>query len=318
MRSLLLAAAVSALPALAQAPADATASTADQTVTETTPSEPPAAEVAVAAAPAPATERPAFATSESGCESGRAAGLFEGPVQVAFYEADLGTGRRACGRTEVGVGARLRALVDTQDFYGNIGLSALVYGSYALSPRTEFFGTLEAYDLQFVQNATLQGTAGTLGALTAGAAHQVWSDDGRGAVAATARLLLPTALGSPTRTLGGEVGASWHHRQTERLRFHGYAGVDVTAAAGPVEPRPRVGVHLLGGAEYVVCSGFSAVLDAQLHFGRRALFDAVAPAVALRARLWRSLGLELAGTLPLAGAERTDASLGLRLAWRAD
>ena len=308
MRSLLLAAAVTSLPALAQAPA-----TAESTVA-------PASEVATAPIPAPAVvaERPAFAASEEGCETGRASGLFEGPVQVAFYEADLGTGRRACGRTEVGVGTRLRALVDTPDFYGNIGLSALVYGSYALSPRTEFFGTLEAYDFQFVQNATLQGTSGTLGALTAGASHQVWRYDGRGVLAANARLLLPTSLASPTRTLGGEMGASWSHRQTDRLRLHGYAGVDVTAAAGPVEPLPRLGVHLLGGAEYVVCSGFSAVLDAQLHFGRRALFDAFAPAVALRARLWRGLGLELAGTVPLAGAERTDASLGLRLAWRAD
>jgi hypothetical protein len=317
IRYLLLAAAVSSLPALAEDAAQVPPAPAVPAATG--PAAAPPAEVqAVPAVPAAPAERPAFAASEEGCESGRASGLFEGPVQVAFYEADLGTGRRACGRTEVGVGTRLRALIDTPDFYGNIGLSALVYGSYALSPRTEFFGTLEAYDFQFVQNATLQGTAGALGGLTAGATHQVWRYDGRGVLAATARLLLPTSLASTTRTLGGEVGAAWSHRQTERLRFHGSAGVDVTAALGPVEPLPRVGVHLLGGAEYFVCSGFSAVLDAQAHFGRRALLDALAPALALRARLWRGLGLELAGTLPLAGAERTDASLGLRLAWRAD
>jgi hypothetical protein len=79
-----------------------------------------------------------------------------------------------------------------------------------------------------------------------------------------------------------------------------------------------VGVHLNGGAEYVVCSGFSAVLDGNLHFGRRALFDTFAPALGLRARLWRGLGLELAAALPLVGAERTDASIGVRLAWRAE
>ncbi|MEN9798007.1 MAG: hypothetical protein RL653_1703 [Pseudomonadota bacterium] len=307
MRHLLLSAALASLPALAEEAAPPAAPVAETVATtDSTP------------APVPPAERAPFAASGEGCEVGRAAGLPEGPVPLAWYEADVGTGRRTCGRTEFGVGTRLRAIIDTPGFYGNIGASALLFGSYAFSPRTELFGTLEAYDFQFVQNATLQGTAGTLGQLTVGATHQVFRYGQGGIVSATARLMLPTALSSPTRTVGGEVGAAWSHRFSDRLRFHGFGSVDLTAGLGAAAPLPRVGVHLNGGAEYVVCSGFSAVLDGNLHFGRRALFDTFAPALGLRARLWRGLGLELAAALPLVGAERTDASLGLRLAWRAE
>ena len=87
-----------------------------------------------------------------------------------FDLPDVTTGRRACPRTEVGVGTRARAVIDTPGFYGAIGADALVFASAALSPRLEVFGTLEAFHFQFVQTATLTATSGTLGQLTAGAA----------------------------------------------------------------------------------------------------------------------------------------------------
>src|SRR3954470_13897648 len=75
-------------------------------------------------------EQPAW-QERDGCEAGKAQSLFTGPITNGFYEADVGTGRRACPRTEVGVGGRAQLIVDVPNFYGNIVGAGLVYGSVA-------------------------------------------------------------------------------------------------------------------------------------------------------------------------------------------
>ena len=70
-------------------------------------------------------------------------------------EADLATGRRACPRTEIGLGVRGGAIIDTPNFYGNLGGQAQLFGSWAFRRKTELFATLEPVTFGFTQNATL-------------------------------------------------------------------------------------------------------------------------------------------------------------------
>jgi hypothetical protein len=259
---------------------------------------------------------PASARAEGACEQWIAPALAEGPVPFGYLSADVATGRRACPRTEVGLGAQGGAIVETANFYGAVTVAGLVSGSYAVRPDLEVFATVEVPRFQFVQNATLTGTTLTLGQLTAGATYVALT---RGAfvLSPSVRLQLPTSFASPrTRTMGGELGAAVLYRPTNRFEVHGYAGADVSAGLGAAAALPRAGFLVNVGTEYALCSGFAAVLDANVHFGHRDVLDYVAPAIGLRFRAGEHFGAELGASLPLLGAERALAIGGLKLSYR--
>ncbi|WP_434380739.1 hypothetical protein [Melittangium boletus] len=256
------------------------------------------------------------ARAEGPCDTWVSPALPEGPVPFGFQAADVATGRRACPRTEVGLGVQGQALIETQNLYGAITATGLVSGSLAVRRDVELFATLEVPRFQYVQNASLTGSRLTLGQLTVGG---TWLGFTRGAfaLAPSVRLQLPTSFASPrTRTLGGEVGAAVLYRPVPRFDVHGYAGVDADLGLGAAAAQPRAGVLLNAGAEYALCSGFAAVLDANVRLGRRAGLDSVAPALGLRFRAGEHFGAELGAALPVLGAERSLVSGGLKLSWR--
>ncbi|MHB8872724.1 MAG: hypothetical protein ACYC8T_03460 [Myxococcaceae bacterium] len=248
------------------------------------------------------------------CATSADPGLAEGPVALGFFEADVATGRRACPRTELGVGGRLGLLMDTPNFYGAIGADALVFGSIALSDRTEVFGTLEALHHQWVQNATLKGSSTALGQLTLGASTRTFAS-GRLVSSTTARLMLPTAASNPgVQVWGAELGQAASYRRWEAVEVHGYLGADFAAASSTASADPRLGVLLNVGAQYSPSSRFGVVLDVNAHaFGATSY---LAPALGLRFRPTGSFNAELDLTLPLAGSERHTVVAGLRLGYR--
>ncbi|MFE8597446.1 hypothetical protein [Archangium violaceum] len=259
---------------------------------------------------------PATARAEGGCEQWLSPALAEGPITFGFLSADVATGRRACPRTEVGFGVQGGAIIETENFYGAVTGAALLSGSYAVRPDLEVFATLEATRFQFVQNATLTGTTLHLGQLTVGGTW-VALTQGSFVLAPSARLQLPTSFASPrTRTLGAEVGAALLYRPTNRFEVHGYVGLDGDMGLGAGPALPRAGFLMNVGTEYALCSGFAAVLDANLHFGHRAVLDYVAPALGLRFRAGENFGAELGASLPLVGAERALAIGGLKVTYR--
>ncbi|PTL78232.1 hypothetical protein [Vitiosangium sp. GDMCC 1.1324] len=259
---------------------------------------------------------PAAARAEGVCEQWIAPALAEGPVTFGFQSADVSTGRRACPRTEVGLGVQGGAIIETQNFYGAVTAAGLLSGSVAVRPDLEVFATLEALRFQYVQNATLTGTNMSLGQLTLGGTY-VALTSGSFVLSPSVRLELPTSFASPrTRTVGGEIGAAALYRSSERFEVHGYAGVDASLGLGASASLPRAGFLVNVGAEYALFSGFAAVLDANVHFGRRDVLDYVAPAVGLRFRAGEHFGAELGASLPLLGAERALAIGGLKLTWR--
>jgi hypothetical protein len=259
---------------------------------------------------------PAAARAEGACEQWISPALAEGPVTFGFLSADVATGRRACPRTEVGLGLQGGAIVETANFYGAVTATGLLSGSFAVRPDLEVFATLEVPRFQYVQNATLTGTTLSLGQLTAGATYVALAQ-GPLVVSPSARLQLPTSFASPrTRTLGGELGAAVLYRPQARFEVHGYVGADVSAGLGAAASQPRAGFLVNVGSEYAFFSGFAAVLDANVHFGHRAVLDYVAPALGLRFRAGEHFGAELGASLPLLGAERHMAIGGLKLTYR--
>ncbi|WP_257458557.1 hypothetical protein [Archangium lipolyticum] len=259
---------------------------------------------------------PSAVRAEGGCEEWISPALAEGPVTFGFLSADVATGRRACPRTEVGFGVQGGAIIETANLYGAVTGAGLLSGSLAVRPDLEVFATLEAVRVQYVQNATLTGTVISLGQLTVGG---TWMALTRGplVVSPSVRLQLPTSFASPrTRTLGGEVGAAVLYRPVNRFEVHGYAGVDTAMSLGAAAALPRAGFLVNVGTEYALCSGFAAVLDANLHFGHRAALDYLAPAIGLRFRAGEHFGAELGASMPVLGPERALAIGGLKLTYR--
>ena len=253
---------------------------------------------------------------EGACARWLSPALAEGPVALGFLAADVSTARRACPRTEVGLGLQGQALIETRNLYGAITAAGVVSASLAVRRDLELFATLEAARFQYVQNASLTGTNVALGQLTLGG---TWSGLGRGpfVLAPVARLQLPASFASPRlRTLGAEVGAALLYRPTERFDVHGYVGVDTDLGLGAGAALPRAGALLNVGVEYAFFRHFAAVLDANVRFGRRAPLDSVAPTLGLRVSVGSHFGAELGASLPVLGAERALAAGGLKLTWR--
>lgn len=249
----------------------------------------------------------------SPCAVWRHAGLAEGPIGVGYYEADVATGRRVCPRTEVALGTRAGAVIDTPDFYGAIGASGLLSASHALSDRREVFATLEFLQYDWVTNAVIVQSRMGMGQLTAGVSQIVANGD-RWATATTARVMLPTSTTINVRVIGGEVGQGLTYRLSEGLELHGFAGLDVTAAVFAPSAQPRLGALVNAGVQYSPASWFGLVLDVNGRAGGYTSY--VAPALGLRFRPFKNFGAELAATLPVTGSDRHDALVGLRLGYR--
>jgi hypothetical protein len=268
--------------------------------------------VLLAAAPASADDSPDTAGAGFGCRTNSA--LPEGPVALGFAEADLAAPRRACPRTEIGLSIRAQAIIDTPNFYGNLGGQGALFGSWAVRPTLELFAALEALTVGFTQNATLTTTQFTLGHFTAGGTLIVLDRKAsRLTGALTGRLLLPTSFEIPgMRLIGGEIGYNTVWQLLGWLALHGGVAINVTAGVGAAASDPRVGGVAVFGAEFVPFSWLAFVLDFSGRLGRT---TSVAPALALRFRIG-SLGIEAGGTLPVAGTDRHDFLGTLRFSWR--
>lgn len=234
-----------------------------------------------------------------------------GPVPAGYGQADFGSGRRACPRTEVGLGVRGLGIIDTPNFYGNVGAQALIFGSWAVTPHTELFATLEALTIGFTQNATLTKTEFTLGHLTAGIGQRVYETD-RLAGSMIARVLLPTSFEIPgMRLIGAEVGHSVTYRPLHWLEVHGAAGIDFTMGVGPGSSDPRVSGFAVAGAMWQPVSHFGVVLDL---LGRAGRVSSLTPLLGVRTRI-RSFGIEVGGGLPIIGNDRHDFIATARFSW---
>jgi len=249
---------------------------------------------------------------ESGCARWREPGLVDGPVAMGLFQGDLGAGRRACPRSELALGVRAGAIIDTPNFYGNLSVDAILEASMNLRDRAELFISVPFINWQYVQNASLTGSQARLGAMSVGGS--IIALDKKGAVLSPyARVLLPTDV----RTVGAEAGLALSFRgsRVRTLGAHAVVAGDVSGGiSGPSSVRG--GGLLILGLEWTPARWFGLMVDLQSHLGYRAVLDWLAPAAAVRFRIYRGLGVELSALVPLAGADRHDVALRLRLSLR--
>jgi len=243
-------------------------------------------------------------------------GLDAGPVGIGYFEGDLGTGRRACPRSELTLRARAGLVIDSPSLYGAVDGGLLLGGSLALRDRGELFATLETVHYAFVDEGGLTASKWSLGHLTVGGSGLL-VDRARVALAPWGRLLLPTATDSiRVRTVGADAGLALDFRPRGPASLRAWAGGDFSAGLSAAPAFPRGGGFVGAGLELRALHRFALELDLDAHFGRDAAVDVVAPSLALRLRMVRGLGLSLAGSVPVAGAERRLAMAMVSLWWQ--
>ncbi len=258
----------------------------------------------------------AHAEEESVCQRVRHEGLADGPVVIGQYDADFGTGRRACLHHDFSFAQRLGATLDTPGFYGGVRADSIVAGTFRLRPYLELFSALELVRWEFVQNAVIKSTAIGLGQLSVGAQGRIYEGP-RFAVAAFGRVLVPLATTSPSvQTTGVELGLTGLYRPRRDVELHAQVTGDFTAGLSAGPALVRGGSALSIGVQYAPATWFALAVDLQAVLGHRAALDALLPMIALRFRVWRSLGIELSGTSPVVGADRRLALAALRVGWR--
>ena len=251
----------------------------------------------------------------SACRRARHPGLADGPVLLGFGDGEFGAGHRACARRELFIAARALLQIDLPDFYGAITGRFRLGGSLPLGPRAELFASLELLQIQYVQNASLKGTAYDFAQTTVGGAYQLY-DYGDLVLTLYGRLLLPTASTPHVRTLGFEGGLAASFRRWERLELHGWLGGDLALGLSAATALPRGGGAVQLGLQYSPWTWLGLALDFVARFGHRGAFDDVGGAAALRFRLRGQLGLELAATVARLTADRSDYGAQLRVHYR--
>lgn len=254
------------------------------------------------------------AHARSPCDSRR---LPEGPLPAGFSQSDFGLVRGACPRTELGLGVGGRAIIESENFYGNLRGGARLDVSAQPIPSLELFATLEP----FVFHQVIQSFKAThigLGDSSVGGTLLAFGRE-RFALSVTTRLSLPTAVGYHGNSwpIGFETGILLLLEPIDELRFHGglLGGVRTafTKASAPASGAliGNAGVDVVIDDEWL-----SAVVDLNGQALERGGLDLLAIAFALRFVILDEVGLEVGANIPVAGDERNLASALLRASYR--
>jgi hypothetical protein len=243
-------------------------------------------------------------------------GMAVGPITASPYDGDLGRGHRACPRNEAALGGGGQIVADAPNFYGHIQANLTLDGSMRITERTELFGALELFRYDQVIGAITTSGSG-LGHTSIGIS-QILLGTSNLAVAASGKVVLPTATHLYTNAFpySADVGVAGVYVPHWRVRVHGYASMlgTVGLSAGPGNPQGGAQVGL--GAQVRAARPFALVADVTGGFGYDAPIDQLAVSAAGRFVIRGAYGVELGATVPLAGRERSMATLDLRVTWR--
>jgi len=242
-------------------------------------------------------------------------GMPDGPVTAGLFNGDLLRAHRVCGRTEVGTLGSAYLLADSAHFYGHIIASGILDGSFAVDEATEVFASLEAIRYDSVLAPFPDAYLGT-GFTAVGASRRVRTTDSS-SVAVNGKVVLPTTgLYQNAWPFAFDLGLAAVYAGVNRIRVHAQltAAFEVAAGTGPADP--VVAVSPTVGAQWRPGKAFALVLDVTSSHGMTDPVDYLAGALALRFSDGKRFGMELGGTVPLAGRERALATVDLRFSTR--
>ena len=254
------------------------------------------------------------AQARSPCDVGR---LVEGPVQVGFSQGDFGIVRSACPRSELGLGIGGRAIIDGDNFYGNLrGGTRLDVGILASAGLM-----LSASIEPFVFHQVIQSFKAThlgLGESSVGATLLAVARE-RFALSVTTRLTLPTAIGLHVNSwpIGVEAGVLALLQPIDQLRLHGgFLGGLRTAVSKAAVPASGAVIGNAGVDVVINDEWLAFVVDVNGQALERGGLDLLAVSCAARTVLFDQVGLEVGASIPIAGDERHLASAIVRASYR--
>ena len=254
--------------------------------------------------------------AHAGCAENPA--LPSGPVQSWLSEGMMGLAQPTCAVTSVGLAPRGSLVVDTPGFYGHLVATGTLDATFAPNPRTSVGLALEPLHYDSVISAVNVSWMG-YGATTATLMQRIEDADGPVELAVVARGALPTPVGFTNNpTFGAEVGLAVATRspsstQRRPVEAHGQFGMLVNGGLrAPLDLRS--GLPITAGVGWSAGRHFGLAADLQSLFGVWAAVDhlAVAPAVRVAGTQW---GMELGGSVPVLGNDRTLASVRLGFRW---
>jgi len=264
------------------------------------------------------TARPAAPTAEAPdvCDA-VADGMPDGPLRTSLHDGELGQARTPCPRSEVAAGATGLIVADVANFYGNVVLSANLWGAWDIDGGTTgAFAAVEAVRYQTVISSVTAEHIGP-GHVSVGMTRRLLR-----AASATlgvgGRLVLPTALllYDNAWPVGLDVGLGGGLAPTPRLRLFAEVGAQASWAFGSGPADPRAGFRITTAAAYRLLSWLAVASQAELSMGWAAALDVVAVGLGLRLAFGQHLGAEVGVLFPIAGRDRTDLAGALRVGWR--
>jgi hypothetical protein len=243
-------------------------------------------------------------------------GIAVGPITASPYDGDLGRGHRACPRNEAALGGGGQAVVDAANFYGHLQANFTLDGSLRVNERTEIFGALELFRYDQVIGAITTSGSG-LGHTILGLSQLLVVTDNM-AVSASGKVVLPTATALYTNAwpYSADLGVAGVYVPHHRVRVHGYASLLGTVGLSEAPGNPQVGAQLGLGAQVRVAGPVALVADVTGGFGYDAPVDQIAVSGAGRFVIRDAYGVEFGVTVPVAGRERSLATVDLRVTWR--
>lgn len=242
--------------------------------------------------------------------------LPDGPLPVGFSQRDFGIIRGACPRTSVGIAVDGRAIVENENFYGNIRVAGRVDGSVQPFDQLELFATVEPIAYQLVIQSFKDDYVG-FGESAIGATLLAFARDSF-ALSLMVRGDLPTSFGYYQGSLpfGVEGGLLVLVEPVEPLRLHGGLLVGERLALSPAGAQERFALVGNAGMDLILFDWLSFVVDLNGQALERGDLDHLSIGAGARAVVWDDLALELGANIPFAGDERNLAALVLRTAYR--
>lgn len=245
--------------------------------------------------------------------------LAEGPLQAGYSQADFGVVRGACPRSEIGLGIAGRAIIENENFYGNVRGGARLDVSGQPFPQLELFLTTEP----LVYNLVIQSFKAEhigLGETSVGGTLLAFGRQSF-ALSVTTRLDLPTSLGYHGNSwpIGLESGLLLLVEPLDELRFHGGLLGGLKTAFTKADPDTRGVIFGNAGVDAIIDEEWlAAVIDLNGQALERGSLDHLSLAVGLRFVILDEVGLEVGANIPMAGDERNLASFLLRAHYRFD
>ena len=252
---------------------------------------------------------PGTARADGPCDD-HAYGLPSGPVTSGLLDGDLGRAHRVCGRSEIGLDAGGKLLIDLP-FFGYLSAGVRLDGSWAWGPRGELFGSFEVlrYDSLI---APLASSSLGIGHTTVGAAYR-FLDRPAVSLGVNGKLVLPTAapLYRNAWPIGIDAGLAAQFRVHPKVQFHAQAAAVHSFALGKGPGQPRIGAAVTAGTELRPDPTFAVVIDLYGSFGYTAPLDVFAAALALRFSDGKRFGFNVGATIPIVGRERSQVRFDL-------